>query len=65
MTMTTTIDIDHREWKDWRSTEDDGAIGKLNALLLPHGVQVEVLNDDSCDYLELRAVSLGLKLIKP
>lgn len=57
MVMTTVVQIDHTEWKNWRSEEPHGAIGKLNQLLLPHGVQVEVISEPA-DWIELRAVSL-------
>jgi hypothetical protein len=56
MTQTTTA-IDHREWKEWRDTSPNGAIGKLNEMLMPHGVTLDVCNDPDNDYLELRASS--------
>ena len=52
--METKIQIDHREWKQWRDEGEQGAIGKLNALLNPHGVKVEVTSEPA-DWIELRA----------
>jgi len=62
----TTIQIDHREWKEWRDESPEGAIGKMNILLKKHGVIIEVLNGSESDYLELRAVSIPpVYLINP
>jgi hypothetical protein len=55
--MKTTVQIDWREWRDWRNAGRYGAIGKLNELLKPHGVRIEVLNLPE-DYLELAASTL-------
>lgn len=55
--MKTQIQIDHREWKEWRSHEHDGALGKLNKLLSPHGVKLDAINDRGDDFLDMVAVS--------
>lgn len=48
--------IDHREWKDWRSTAPNGALGMINAALLPFGVALELAGpDEPSDWIEIIA----------
>lgn len=56
--LTSSVMIDHREWKNWRDTEHHGAIAKLNELLAPHGVVIAHKSDPSGkDFVELEAIS--------
>jgi len=62
--MISTVQIDWREWRDW-SKSPDGVIAKLNNLLRSHGVRIEKLSDDSCDFLDLGAFSFGISRQPP